>query len=79
MQPLRVPAGEFKAKCLALLDQVAETGAELIVTKRGRPVAKVVAINAPEVPDLRRSVRYRNDADLIGPVGAEWDAESADD
>lgn len=79
VQPVQIPAGEFKAKCLALLDEVAETGAEFIVTKRGRPVAKVVAMDAPEVPDLRRSVRYRNDADLIGPVAAEWDAESADD
>jgi len=31
-----VPAGEFKARCLALLDEVADTGAELIVTKDGQ-------------------------------------------
>ena len=35
-----MPAGEFKAKCLALLDEVSITGEELIVTKRGKPVAK---------------------------------------
>jgi len=38
-----IPAGEFKAKCLALLDEVAATGQEIIVTKRGKPVARLVA------------------------------------
>lgn len=37
-----VPASHFKAKCLALLDQVAETRVTLVITKRGRPVARVV-------------------------------------
>ena len=32
---------EFKAKCLALLDQLEEEGGEITVTKRGRPVATV--------------------------------------
>ena len=39
-----IPAGEFKAKCLALLDEVAETGEELVVTKRGKPVARVAPL-----------------------------------
>jgi prevent-host-death family protein len=38
-----IPAGEFKAKCLALLDEVAATGEEIIVTKRGKPVARLVS------------------------------------
>ncbi len=42
-----IPAGEFKSRCLALLDDVAQTGRVLIVTKRGRPVAKVVPIDNP--------------------------------
>jgi prevent-host-death family protein len=37
-----IGAGEFKAKCLALLDEVAKTGDTLIITKRGKPVAKLV-------------------------------------
>ena len=35
----RIPASEFKAKCLALLDEVAETKATLVITKRGKAVA----------------------------------------
>ena len=37
-----IPAGEFKAKCLKLMDEVAATGEELVITKRGKPVARLV-------------------------------------
>ena len=37
-----IPAGEFKAKCLKLMDDVAATGEELIITKHGKPVARLV-------------------------------------
>ncbi|HEX6559750.1 MAG TPA: type II toxin-antitoxin system prevent-host-death family antitoxin [Longimicrobiales bacterium] len=37
-----VAAGEFKAKCLQLMEQVREEGIELVITKRGKPVAKLV-------------------------------------
>jgi prevent-host-death family protein len=42
-----VKAGEFKAKCLKLLDEVAETGEGLIVTKRGKPVARLLPVYSP--------------------------------
>ncbi len=37
-----IKASEFKAKCLKLMDEVAETGEELIVSKNGRPIARLV-------------------------------------
>ena len=40
----QMAAGEFKAKCLAIMDEVNETGRPLIVTKRGEPAVKVVPI-----------------------------------
>ncbi len=46
-----VPAGEFKSRCLALLDEVAATGRTLIVTKRGKPVAKVMPVQDPAPVD----------------------------
>jgi prevent-host-death family protein len=66
-----IAAGEFKAHCLALLDEVAETGKELIVTKRGKPVAKVSPIEPPK--SLRGSVRILGD--IVSPVFDEddWD------
>jgi len=43
----RLAAAEFKATCLELMDRVRETGAEYIVTKHGRPVAKLVPYAEP--------------------------------
>jgi prevent-host-death family protein len=37
-----IPAGEFKARCLALMDDVRSTREPVIITKRGKPVAKLV-------------------------------------
>lgn len=65
-----VPAGQFKARCLALLDRVAQTGEELVVTKRGKPVARVVPVEPP--PGLRGSVVW--EGDLLSPIGQEWTA-----
>ena len=39
-----VPAGAFKQGCLAMLDEVAATHRPIVVTKRGRPVARVVPV-----------------------------------
>lgn len=41
---MEINAAEFKAKCLKLLDQVAATHEPLIITKRGKPVARLVPI-----------------------------------
>lgn len=46
MEDSSLPAGEFKATCLALMDEVAATGREVIITKRGKPVAKLVPYRA---------------------------------
>ena len=37
-----IKASEFKAKCLKLMDEVAESGDEIIITKNGRPVSRLV-------------------------------------
>lgn len=68
----RVPAGEFKARCLALLDDVAQTGQELLVTKRGKPVARVVPAGKP--PTLRGSVLW--EGDIVSPIDEKWNAGS---
>lgn len=68
-----VPAAEFKAKCLALLDDVAERGSTVIVTKRGRPVARVVPLDDSRAKGLVGSVL--DEGDIVSPIGEEWDAE----
>jgi prevent-host-death family protein len=48
MKPVTLAASEFKAKCLRLLDRVEAEGETLVITKRGRPVAKVVPVSSPK-------------------------------
>jgi len=69
-----IPAGRFKAQCLRLLDEVAETGETIVVTKRGKAVAKLEPIEEP--PSLKGSVVYFVDDDeLLFSTGETWDAE----
>jgi prevent-host-death family protein len=71
MKPARsIAAGEFKAKCLEILDRVARDGGSYVVTKRGRPVAKVVPLDLPEPRSLRGSVGYLTD--IVEPIGDDW-------
>ena len=70
-----VAAGQFKAQCLALLDEVASTGRPLVVTKRGRPVAEVVPVE-PAKP-LAGSVKILvSEEEFIAPLDESWDIES---
>ena len=49
-----IPAAEFKAKCLALIDRVRERGEPITITKRGRVVAKLVpASDEAEIKTLK--------------------------
>lgn len=45
-----IQASEFKARCLALMDQVARTGETILVTKNGRPVAELRPHRPPRIP-----------------------------
>lgn len=47
-KPKDIAAAAFKATCLRLVDRVRETGVEYVVTKHGRPVAKVVPYAEPD-------------------------------
>jgi prevent-host-death family protein len=67
-----VPAGEFKAKCLALLDQVEAGRRSFIITKRGRPVARVVPLPTVQSGSLRGTLLHEED--LLAPIPATWDA-----
>lgn len=71
-----VSASEFKARCLALLDRVAETGDRIVVTKHGRAVAVVSRLDpTPERRPLKGSVSFLTgrDEDLFS-TGELWDA-----
>lgn len=69
-----IQAGKFKAQCLALLDEVAQTHEDLIITKHGKPVAKLVPYDLEKETD---SAPLRNLAtfvgDIISPIEDEWE------
>lgn len=67
-------ATEFKAKCLNLLDHVHETGEELIISKHGRPVAKLVAVTT-EKPWKKLKGTGEFLGDPFSPVVADSDLE----
>lgn len=67
----QVPAGEFKARCLALLDEVAASGQEIVVTKRGLAVARVVPLAEPQ--SLAGSIIH--EGDIVGPLDEPWSAK----
>ena len=70
-----VAAADFKATCLELMDRVRETGVEYVVTKHGKPVAKLVPYVAPKKRKVFGSMKgtvlkYERPFD---PIDAEWD------
>jgi prevent-host-death family protein len=71
-----IPAGEFKARCLELMDRVSERRQELIITKHGKPVAKLVPVEGDTPPVFgymkNTVVSY---GDLISPVDEDWEAD----
>ena len=69
-----IPASEFKAKCLALLDEVAATREVIVVTKRGKPVARVEPADEPI--DLAGTVRQLvPDDEFIKPLYEDWEPD----
>jgi prevent-host-death family protein len=70
-----ISAATFKATCLEVLDQVAETGREVVVTKRGKPVARVAPIvNKPAqiVGAMKGEIEILGD--IISPLRVRWKA-----
>lgn len=69
-------ASRFKERCLALLDLVARTRTPIVVTKHGKPVAKLVPIDEPAAATTMGSVRLlAADDELYFSTGEVWDAE----
>ncbi|MEO6829780.1 MAG: type II toxin-antitoxin system Phd/YefM family antitoxin [Acidobacteriaceae bacterium] len=73
---LPIPATQFKAQCLAILDTVQRTRTTVIISKRGKAVAKLVPIDTEPVPSLYGSMKGtgREIGDIVSPIEDEWDA-----
>ncbi|MEW6690505.1 MAG: type II toxin-antitoxin system prevent-host-death family antitoxin [Pseudomonadota bacterium] len=69
----RMAAAKFKKQCLALIDRLDKDG--IVITKRGRPVAKLVPLSADSarlIGSLKGKIRIKGD---IVSTGVRWNAE----
>ena len=74
-----IKASEFKARCLKLMDEVAESGNEIVITKNGRPVSRIVPYrNKPQMFFGRHRDKIRILGDIVSPMPAKW-FEAPDD
>ncbi len=72
---ITMKASEFKARCLKLMDEVAETGKEIVITKNGRPVSRLVPhIERPKTVFGIDKGKIEILGDIIEPIDVEWDA-----
>ena len=70
-----IKASEFKAKCLALMDEVARTGETVVITKNGEPVADLVPHRVKKrSPFGVWKGQVEITGDIMSPIDAEWDA-----
>jgi prevent-host-death family protein len=65
----KIPAGQFKAKCLAIMDRVQKTGESVLITKHGKPVARLSpAPVAPEDVFGYMAGKVKIVGDIVGPI-----------
>ncbi len=70
-----IKASEFKAKCLKLMDEVADTGDEIVISKNGRPVARLVPYRKkPKNLFGIDKGKIEILGDIIKPLDVEWEA-----
>ncbi len=74
---MEIAAGEFKAKCLKLMDEVQKYHEDIIITKHGKPVARLTAIEAetprPLFGFLKDTMILKGD--IVSPLNAPWSVD----
>ena len=72
-----IKASEFKATCLKLMDEVASSGAEIVITKNGRPISRLVPYRKkPESLFGIDRGRLEILGDIDAPLDVVWEAET---
>ena len=74
---MKIKAGEFKAKCLKIMDEVKKYHTEIVITKFGKPVAKLVPVDGSDGKSLfgylQGTVTIKGD--IVKSTGEKWDAD----
>ena len=72
----KINAAAFKAKCLALIDEVAESGQPITITKRGKAKVQIVAVREkPKTLIGATKGTFKIIGDIVGPIDDEYDEE----
>ena len=78
MKPtVEMPAGEFKAKCLHVMDEVNKKHVSVVITKHGKPVARLVPVEEnikTFFGCLENTLTI--EGDIIAPIDDAWEADS---
>ena len=72
-----IKASEFKARCLKLMDEVADNGVEIVITRNGRPVSRLIPYR--KKPDTLFGIdrgRLEILGDIDEPLDVAWEAET---
>jgi len=72
----KMAAGQFKNRCLAVMDQVQKSGEPVLITKHGKPVAKLVPAAPPEDEIFGRMAgKAKILGDIVSPIEADWECK----
>jgi len=72
-----IPAGQFKAKCLQIMDEVDETGEPVIITKRGVAVAKLIPVSDKDPNSIFGCMQGK--MEIVGDLTVSpWEEEFGD-
>lgn len=72
----KIQAGEFKAKCLQVIDEVQRLRMPIIITKRGKPVAKLVPLDEHAesfIGSMEGTMEIVGD--IVAPIDVTWEAD----
>ena len=75
-----IPAAQFKAECLKLMDEVEKTRQPITITKHGRPVAQLAPVPADTdslFGYMKGTMKIKGD--VMAPLDVEWSALSGDE
>lgn len=73
---MQISAGKFKAQCLKLMEEVAQKREEIVITKYGKPIAKLAPIAHQDLSVfgfLRGTVVVKGG--IVEPLNEVWDAD----
>ncbi len=74
---MTISAAYFKARCLQLMDEVKERHTSYVITKRGRPVARLVPMESanrtPVFGRMKGTATVKGD--IVAPLSVSWEAE----